>query len=294
MNDSFSSLISSANSILVLLPSKPYFYQVAAGLSLYLTLKDQKPTTIFSSSSMTVGFNRLIGVDKISSNLGDKNLVIKFTNYDGNGIDKVKADLENGEFILTVIPKPGFNSPKKEQLSLSTAGVSADLLILIGGASDSHFPELADKQLQGVKILHIGTRVLTSDRGIMSFAKPGSSVSELIASTIKENGIPMDSDSATNLIMGIEEGSSHFESSEVTPETFEIFAHLLRNGGQRMPKTIPEPKSFPMGSIPTQPFGQKVSQVDPVLEQIEAKEEIVENPPQDWLQPKIYKGTSVS
>jgi hypothetical protein len=32
----------------------------------------------------------------------------------------------------------------------------------------------------------------------------------------------------------------------------------------------------------------------PVVENTEAKEGVVENPPSDWLNPKIYKGTSVS
>ena len=103
----------------------------------------------------------------------------------------------------------------------------------------------------------------------------------------------MDVDVATNLVMGIEEGSNHFESSEVTPDTFEVFAFLLRNGGQRLPKTKLESKNFPPGSIPGQPiFSQKTIQ-QPIAEQVEGKEEVVENPPQDWLQPKVYKGTSV-
>jgi len=32
----------------------------------------------------------------------------------------------------------------------------------------------------------------------------------------------------------------------------------------------------------------------PVVENTEAKEGVVENPPMDWLNPKIFKGTSVS
>jgi len=67
----------------------------------------------------------------------------------------------------------------------------------------------------------------------MSFAKPGATISEIVANLIKENGLTMDADSATNLVMGIEDGSANFTSSEVNPETFETFAFLLRSGGQR-------------------------------------------------------------
>ena len=298
MNDSFSSLIDSASSILILLPNKPYFDQVAAGLSLYLSIRDRKSVSISCLSPMTVGFNRLIGVNKISSDLGDKNLTVRFTGYDGNGIERVKADLEGTEFILTVIPKPGLVSPTKDQVGFSYTGVSADLVVLVGGSDESHFPALSQKDFEGARIAHVGTRTLTSNRGIMSFAKHGSSVSELVAGLIKENELPMDVDTATNLVIGIEDGSSNFSSNEVMPETFEIFAYLLRNGGQRQPKVKLSPASFPQGAIPmAQP---PVQQAEPILKQVENKEQPAlagaseENPPSDWLQPKVYKGTSVS
>ena len=88
----------------------------------------------------------------------------------------------------------------------------------------------------------------------MSFAKPGATTSELVANLIKENSLSLDADTATDLVMGIEEGSSNFASPEVTPETFETFAYLLRNGGQRGPRTKLSPADFPIGSIPTQPL----------------------------------------
>ena len=115
----------------------------------------------------------------------------------------------------------------------------------------------------------------------------------------------MDTDIATNLVMGVEEGSSNFSSGEVTPDTFETFAYLLRSGGTRQPKVKLSPMGFPPGAIPTQPFGTQVSptfadatagkqvlQEEPT-EKIEGKEEVnIENPPDDWLQPKVFKGSA--
>src|SRR3990167_10506820 len=100
MDNSFSSLVDSASSVLILLPNKPYFDQVAAGLSLYLSLADRKSATISCPSPMMVGFNRLIGVNKIVEEIGNKNLMIKFAGYDANNIEKVSYDIENGEFKL--------------------------------------------------------------------------------------------------------------------------------------------------------------------------------------------------
>jgi hypothetical protein len=299
MENSFASLIDSAASILVLLPTKPYFDQVAAGLSLYLSIHDKKEVNISCPSPMMVGFNRIIGVNKITSELGNKNLTIKFKGYDAGNIEKVSYDIVNGEFNLTVVPKAGFTSPTKEQMDLSFSGISADLIILIGGANDSHFPILESPELSGAKIAHVGNRTLSSNRDVMSFAKPGATTSELVANLIKENSMSMDPDIATNLLMGIEEGSANFSSSEVTPDTFETFAYLLRSGGNRQPKVKLSPMGFPPGAIPTQPFGKPVKTVsqpinpEPVIEQVENKEGVVENPPDDWLQPKVFKSSSV-
>jgi hypothetical protein len=311
MENSLLTLIDSATSILVVLPTKPYFDQIAAGLSLYLSIHDRKEVEIHCPSPMMVGFNRLVGVNKISGELGKKNLTIKFAGYEAANIDKVSYDIENGEFKLTVVPKSGFASPQEDQVTVSYNGISADLIILVGGANDSHFPILELAELKDAKVAHVGTRVLDSKREVSSFAKPGATTSELVASLIKENGLVMDTDTATNLVMGIEEGSMNFTSSEVTPETFETFAFLLRNGGQRRPKVRLSPIDFPPGAIPSKPFSvpnqisgfapvQKpaqqspVASSEPVAEQIENKEDVLENPPNDWLQPKIFKGNTPS
>jgi hypothetical protein len=308
MDNSLSSLVDSAASILVLLPTKPYFDQVAAGLALYLSIHDRKEVNITCPSPMMVGFNRIIGVNRISSELGNKNLTIKFKGYDANNIEKVSYDIVNGEFNLTVVPKAGLHAPQKEQIDLSFSGINADLVILIGGANDSHFPILDSQELPGAKVAHIGNRTLSSNHDVMSFAMPGATTSEIVANLIKDNDMSIDPDIATDLVMGIEDGSNNFSANEVSPDTFEIFAWLLRSGGQRQPKTKLSPMGFPPGAIPTQPFSapaqlptvqrpvaqqSPVVSPDPVLEQVEDKEEVqLENPPEDWFQPKVIKGTT--
>lgn len=305
MDNSFTQLLDAASSVLIILPTKPYFDQVAAGLSLYLSLHDKKTVSISCPSPMMVGFNRLIGVNKIVSELGNKNLTIKFAGYDATNIEKVSYDIENGEFRLTVVPKVGFGAPQKEQLDLSYAGLSADLVILVGGANDTHFPILNSPDFTVSKIAHIGTRVLTTNREVMSLSKPGSSTSEIIAELIKSSELPIDPDIATNLIMGIEEGSSHFESVEVRPETFEMFAFLLRNGGKRQPKTRLSPMNFPPGSIPGMPLRMPKmaipQQPTPTFDEQynpdpegtnEAEQDL--DAPDDWLQPKVFKGAAIS
>lgn len=287
MENSLGSIVSSSTSALILLPQGATFDIVAAGLSLYLSLLDSKNVSISCPTQLTVEFNRLIGVNKITSELGNKNLIIKFAGYEASGIERVSYDIENGEFKLTLISKPNMESPRKDQVQFSYSGVSADLVILIDGVNEQSFLALGSSDLGSSKVIHIGVRQLavSSGRSIFSLARVSSTVSELVARHIYESGLFIDSDVATNLLMGIEEGSKNFSDSEVTAETFEIFAKLMKSGGRRIPKNLPQRQFFPPGSIP----GDL-----PELEKIPREGGEGEITPRDWLAPKIYKGTSVS
>lgn len=276
MDNSFSNLISSSQRILILLPAKPYFDQVAAGLSLYLSLKKTKDVDISSPMPMIVEFNRLVGVDKITAEVGNKNLLIKFVEYDAKNVERVSADINKAtnEFYLTVVPKPSITPPKKEQIVFSYSGVSADTAILIGGANESHFPALSSKSFAGIKIIHVGVRELTMSGGNpLSFARPASSVSEITSQLINEAGLEIDADIATNLLAGIESATKNFSAPSVNADTFETVASLLRKGGRRMQERV-ESQS-PQKIVTSLGTGE-------------------EKTPDEWLEPKIYKGTTVS
>lgn len=294
MENSFASLVNSASEILILLPSKPFMDQVAGGLSLYLSLTGSgKSVSISCPAPMIAEYSRLIGVDKVTSDLGNKNLIIKLINYDANNVDKVSYDIENNQFKLTIAPKAGYKSPTKEQLDINYGGASGDLVILIGGANDSHFPALSKEEFKIAKLVHLGTRlleVLNNDLQVLSFAKPASSTSELVANLIKESGFAINEDIATNLLAGIEEQSKNFQSNEVTAETFAVFSELLKLGGKRTQKIIPATR-YPLGAIPTKPFTQVVNrQMTPEEAEMELDQEI----PPSWSEPKIFTGTTVS
>lgn len=275
MENSFGSIVGASPSILIMLPAKLNFDAVAAGLSLYLALRGEKDVSIFAPSPMLVEFNRLVGVNKIASEVGNKNLTIKFVDYKANDIERVSYDIENGEFRLTVIPKPGAPSPQKEQVATSYSGVSAGCVILLGGETYADFPALSSPSFGGVKIVHVGVRALTApaDKTVLSFARPASSLSELSASLIKESGINFDIDMASNLLAGIWEGSRELKGEEVSAETFETIAALMRTGAKLMPKQNVV-GGYPIASTP--------------------QDEKSESAPKDWLEPKIYKGTSIS
>lgn len=296
MDESLKALISPAKSPLIVLPSKFTFDQVASALGLYISLAmNEKDTSVYCPTPMTVGVNRLVGVQRIKNEVGNKNLTLTFKNYEASSIEKVSYDIVDGEFKLTIVPKTGFSAPESENISSSFSGISSDLVILVGGATDEDFPILSMPELAEVKIVYIGNRQFSSSRNVLSLATVGSSVSEVVANLIKNNSLPMDPDIATNLVMGIEAGSSNFTTNEVTADTFEVFAGLLRAGGVRRPKVV---ENFPVGSVPQAPAPapQPVTEAQAQDQNNTAEAgEVLENPPADWLtEPKVYKGTSLN
>jgi len=287
MNNSLKSFVDSASSILILLPNRPFLDQVAAGLSLYLGLRGEKDVSISCPAEMLVEFNRLVGINKITKDLGSKNLVISFAGYNATDVERVSYDIENGEFRLTVIPKPQKQSPTKEQLKVSHSGMGNDAVILVGGGNESHFSALKSKEIQDTKIAHIGTRSLSLSGvpNVVSLASLGSSCSEVVASALFASDYKVDSDMATNLLTGIEEGSRGFKGSEVTANTFEVFAKLMKLGGRRgQLKPEIEKSDFPEGSMP-EDFISMPEPPSPALTQSPP-----ESPPTQWYKPKIYKG----
>lgn len=287
-------ILSTSKSVLILLPTNPHFDQVAAGLGLFKAIKDNnvvKDVTISCPTPMMVEFNRLIDVNRISSELGNKNLLISFKNYAVDDLNTVTYEIVGNEIQIKVEPKPGVLAPKSDQIDLSYSGVAADTAILIGGAHDGHFPILASPELKDLKLIHIGVRDINLTRKPLSLASQASSISEIVLKIITDSNWEVDADLATNLLMGIEEGSKNFTSAETNAETFSAMATLLQKGGKREVKRLqPDPRKFPPGSIPTRPYFNLKGQTPPA--ETEAFKQEAQEVPKAWLgTPKVYKSS---
>jgi hypothetical protein len=317
MGGSFRLLIDRSKSILILLPKDLYFDYVAAGLSVFLALKDQKDVSIYSPTPMIVEFNRLVGVDKVSTDLGNKNLVINFLDYDAANVERVVYDVDGNNSKLVVIPKQTVPPPAREQIQLSYSGTSADTVIIIGGSDASNFPALLEKDLASAEIAHIGIRDITlpMDKKYISFSKPASSVSEVVFGLLKESELEINEDIATNLIMGIENATDNLLSETVTADTFSAVADLMKLGGKR---SVPRPRlgqfvrpisNTVIASADSGDKGMGVNRhLPPEDKSADDRKSVYqstagsvktidlgdvhENPPPDWLKPKVFKGTS--
>lgn len=288
MSQEFTTSLADSKQILILLALNPRFDEVAAGLSLFLSMQNKYQVSIACPSPMVVEFNRLVGVNRVSTELGNKNMTIRLKDYPADNVDRVSYDIEKGEFKLTVVPKPEFNAPNKDQVDISYSGLSADTVILIGGDRDDHFPTLASKEIENAKLIHVGTKESKFSKQVISLSTKATSISEVVANIIKSNELTMEADIATNLLMGIDEGSQGFSSSDVSAETFALASELMRAGGRRIAKQeLPDSRNFPPGSIPGRSFNLPTGQAPQYSAAGGPR------PPKSWYQPKVYKGGGV-
>jgi hypothetical protein len=273
-DNSLKSITSDAKSILVMLPASATFDEVASATSIYLALiQEGKEITIYSPNPMVVEFNRLIAVNKIKTEIGNKNLSLSFSNYDPQGIEKVSWDIDGGEFKLTVVPKIGISAPSQDQIKINYVGVAADTVIMVGGNNEESFANVKTEDLSSANLVHIGVNQLNiTQRNVSSLATSASSISEVTANLIKNSGYKMEADVATNLLMGIEETTHEFTTTNVTADTFQLVSELMRAGGKRLNQGQVQAADFPVGAIPGMP-----AQVPP-----------------SWTEPKIFKGTNLS
>jgi len=260
-------LLASSQTIFILLSQKLNLDSVAAGTSLFLSLeKAGKKASVFCSSSMTVEFSFLVGVDRVKNQLEGKNLVISF-DYIEDSVEKVSYNIENNKFNLVIQPKEGYPPLSPQKVQYSYVGANADLFLLIG--TDS-LEDLGEIYQSNKKALDEGKLVSFDIQSFQSF-----SWCELIANLIERLNLPIDEDIATNLLAGIEKETNSFAPEKSSPGSFEAAAFCLRAGGRR-----PQEQAFQ--PIRERKVGEKKSQ--------EVKKE--ELPP-EWLAPKIYKGNTL-
>lgn len=236
MNQDRQEIIDSLNSaaaVLIWLPEDFSYQAVACGLSLYLSLKlKNKNVEIVCPSPMTVGVNRLVGVDKVKTRLPGRNLVISF-DYVKDAIEKVSYNVENGKFNLVVSPKLGSEPLSADKVNYSFSEFPADLAILISATSANEIPS--------------GTPTMSLVPG------NGKTLVGEVSQLIKGAGLPIDEDIAGNLFEGLVKETDRFSAAAaadfgLAAELAGMKAAKKKSGGETMavsaePETETEAKA---------------------------------------------------
>jgi len=240
----FSQSLQKSKNALIILPATAPVDSVAAGLSLYLSLKQTgKQVIIACSEPVSVALNRLIGVDKITNKIGSRNLVISF-DYVQDSIEKVSYHIDGGKFNLVIEPKSDFPSLDSQKVAYSYTGTACDLIIVVGASRLEALGRLymdeqkifTQKELVNIDISPFNTRF----GRINLLDSASSSISELIGLLTKNLGLPVNADVATDIIAGIEVATNNF-SVKTRAETFEIIAWCMASGGRRAQLTTQAP-----------------------------------------------------
>lgn len=284
--------LATAQTVLVVAPKNPNLDKIAAALGLFLSLKKGgKSVMVACPDEMTVEFSLLVGVDKITQQLGGKNLIISL-DYIEDSIEKVSYNIEDNKFNLVIQPKPGFPPLSADKVSYSYFG-GADLIFVIGAQSLEDLGNLYTQEGRLVSqksVINIDADAKNTQFGKINLTDPtASSCSEIITGLISTLKLPTDQDIASNLLLGIEETTRGFTSPQTTAATFEAAAFCLRSGGRRV-KVTPEVKQVKKTLLepPLSPMPSDVSAKKPPPKPEEEKEK----PSPDWLEPKIFKGGS--
>lgn len=289
------------DNIAIAVGKNPSIDEMASALSLYLLLKENKKVAIVCPTQPIVELSNLVGIDKVATMFegGEGDLTVSFPYVEGE-IEKVSYTLENG--LLNIIVKAsnqGLTFDEKD-VKYSKGGSTFGLLFVIGTPRLSDLGEIINSdKIQNIKIINIDNKQENEGYGdIVAVSPDFSSVSEQIADLALSLGFRMDSDIAQNLLDGISYATQNFQSPATSPLAFEVASLLMRNGAKRQSVSVPvarqrnlsqrysqEVKPDQKPVIPVRRFPAKKARDD-------QDEESGQKAPNDWLAPKVYKGSS--
>src|SRR3989344_5331632 len=215
-----------------------------------------------------------IGIDKVKSSFdeGSGDMVVSFPYKEGE-IEKISYTLEDG--FLNIVVKGG-----EEGLSFSENDVIfkrsqwyPGLLFVVGTPRLSDLDRIFDPQaLKDTVVINIDNKSDNQGFGDIAMVSPNnSSLCERIGDLILSLDLPLDIDTAQNLLIGIESATENFQNTKTSPLAFEVAGQLMKKGAVRSDKRFTraqiredeeESSIFSQKNIP-QPRTDKKDQVRP-------------------------------
>ena len=292
---------------------------IGAALALTLALdQSQKSVQVVSSRDPLVEISTLFGIDRLKRSFDSalKQLTISFPFVEGEiekAMYKTEGDKINVHFYAAQDKTITF---KESDVKYIKKGGAPNVIFAIA-VSDDEIKEFVDNT-EGATIIRI-SRHPKDTSGTIVYQDPDfSSVSEIVAKIIQEQGLTLDADSAQNLLDGIVFSTHNFTSPKTSPFAFDATGFLLKKGAKRKdtlvekesklngeetkPETAVEmkneekplifesaaelPKSEPQKAEPAPEEKQKTE----VPVQAPSSEDMkTEDIPSDWFEPKVFK-----
>ncbi len=303
--------LGNSQKVLIVLGQNPKYDAVASALSIYLSLQEiGKNASIVCPSPMTVEFNRLVGVDRISPKVKGTDLIVSF-NYSMDNVEKISYNDDNGKLNLVLQPKVGSPALNEQAVAFSYAGMEADTIITVGIKSLEQVNLGSALTLSAESIINIDNGQGNSNFGAINIQDYDSScLSEVTLGLLSGLNLPLTTDICQNLISGIWVSTNGLKRSDLGADTYEAVAICLRYGAQKPADTFqqtqrPTEVVQQPQRVQQEPPRQQQEQFQPKQKQqwtnppkVEPKKEEPQpqpqNPPKDWFEPKIYKGSNIS
>jgi hypothetical protein len=305
-----SQIVESQNSIAICLPEKATIDAVAASLALYLGLtKVGKDVSIVSSSPVPQDVS-LFASDKIQAKLGSggDTLIVSFP-YSEGSIDKVSYNIEGDHFNLLIQPRAGFSKLNPNQVNYTYTGGQVGAMFIIDAPTLQSLGSLYtsdENQFKGHDIINIDRHLTNANYGTVNIVeRQSASTSEIVLTVLKSLNIEIDKDMATNLYAGIMYATNNFTAYSVNANTFEACAYLLKLGAIKKAPIKPKAPAFGenrfqqpqkpvQNTMNVQPNQYSQSEAPVQSQMVTENKEVQEESPNEWLKPRIFKGSGVS
>lgn len=255
-------ILASSQNILIALSANPSVDELAAGLALYLSLKQAaKEATIVTEGTLLVGHTNLFGVGKIQNKLpensgGDFTIVLSGVAADGK-VPSVRTmdyfttgtDLN---LVFRVLPGQKF---EPTSITPKPVGGNFDLTFVLGSSSLQALGGIYNSKPEIFTNTHLVNISNTQDNsrfGLTNIVDTSSAaISEIVAEILSTLQLPYETDIASNILSGIFAVSDDLRGSNVGADTYTVVADALRRGGQK-----PVTSSVPSSGQPSQPTPQ--------------------------------------
>lgn len=261
-------LLSQHNQVGIVFSKNPQLDHAAAGLGLYLALKQMgKQIVVASPTAPTVEISNLVGIDKVKNSLGSSDgndLTVSFPYIDGE-IEKVSYNLDKENNLLHIVVKAGdkgLSFQDKDIQFKRAEGKVPSLLFFVGVARLTDLGTMFNPDaFKDTTIVNIDNRAENQGFGDVIMVSPKfSSVSEQIAHFLSGvESIDIDQDIAQNLLSGISHATNDFQDAKTSYLAFEMAGVLMRKGAVRQRVSQKEEKQesnasfFPYQPQRTQP-----------------------------------------
>ena len=318
MLEKIKELLAKNETIGIAVGKNPGIDAMGAALSLYLALTETgKKVTVASPTDPIVEISSLVGIDTVKKAFGgnDGDFIVSFPySQESNEIEKISYLMEDDSLSIVVKPTEKGLSFTEKDVTYKRGGGAPGLIFVVGTPRLSDLGNVFDiEALKDSKIVNIDYKPENQGYGdIPLLGKNASSVSELVASFISSLGFNMDVDVASNLMAGIIDATDNFQNSSASALAFETAALLLKKGVVRKVKETSKKQDVekdafftPEAQIKTSSFSKTstfanasadksigTEEKPPSFTKALGEQVDENNPPDDWLAPKIYKGST--